>query len=90
MLSCCCNIRESENNEWICKTSDMPWECPHNLLNKNKAFFRDKKIAKYLRKHYIAVGVILLFTPLFPLSIYFFINVASIKWSKRAILRKIP
>lgn len=90
MLSCYCNIKESKNNGWICKISAMPWECPHNLLNKDKTFFRNRKTAQYLRKHYIATGVILLFTPFFPLSIYFFISAASIKWSKRNALRRVP
>lgn len=88
MLSCYCNIKESKNKGWTCRTPDMPWECPHNLLNKNRTFFRDKRTAKYLRKNNITIGVILLFTPLFPLSLYFFISAASIKWSERNILRK--
>lgn len=88
MLSCYCNIKESKNDGWMCKTSKMPWECPHNLLNK-KTFFQDKRTAKYLRRHNITLGIILLFTPLFPLSVYFFINAASIKWKEKNILRKI-
>lgn len=89
MLSCYCNIKESQDKNWTCPSSIPPWKCPHNILNKNKTFFQDKKTAKYLKKHNIAMGIILLFTPLFPLSVYFFASAVTIKSGNRNNFRKI-
>lgn len=89
MLSCYCNIKESQNKNWNCPSSIQPWECPHNILNSNKTFFHDRKTAKCLKKHNIIMGIIFLFTPLFPLSAYFFASAASIKSSKKNVFRRI-
>lgn len=89
MLSCYCNIKESQEKNWTCQSSMPPWKCPHNILNTNKTFFLEKKTAKYLKMHNLTMGFILLFTPLFPLSIYFFISAATIKSGKKNNFRKI-
>ena len=89
MLSCNCNIKNSENKDWKCQSPIPPWKCPHNTLNTSKTFFRDQKTAAYLKKHNITLGIILLFTPLFPLSFYFFANAKSIKHCNKNIFKRV-
>ena len=86
MLSCHCNIKESENKNWICLSSIPPYKCPHNTFNTSKAFSFNKKNAIFLKKYNITLGIILLFTPLFPFAIYFFISAVLIKYDKKKSL----